>query len=82
MEIGGFELLYNAALQIILAEDAAEETFQMSVEFALADECFSDEEYEYWTKLAQDLEFDEDRATKLFNEVLEEYDYETLDSLF
>ena len=54
----------------------------MSVEFALADECFSYEEYEYWTKLAQDLEFDEDRATKLFNEVLEEYDYETLDSLF
>lgn len=82
LEIGGFELLYNAAVQIILAEDAAEEAFQMSVEFALADECFSDEEYEYWTKLGQDLELDNDRATELFNEVLEEYDYEPFESLF
>jgi hypothetical protein len=54
----------------------------MSVEFALADECFSDEEYEYWTKLGQDLELDNDRATELFNEVLEEYDYEPFESLF
>ncbi|MTJ09773.1 C1 family peptidase [Anabaena sp. UHCC 0204] len=82
IEIGGFELLYNAAVQIILAEDAAEETFQMSVEFALADECFSDEEYEYWSQLAQDLELDNDRATELFNEILEEYDYEPFDTLF
>lgn len=82
LEIGGFELLYNAAVQIILAEDAAEAAFQMSVEFALADECFSDEEYEYWTQLAQDLELDNNRATELFNEVLAEYDYEPFESLF
>ncbi len=82
LEIGGFELLYNAAVQIILAEDSAEEAFQMSAEFALADECFSHEEYEYWTKLAEDLELDNQRATELFNEVLAEYDYEPFESLF
>ncbi len=82
VEIGGLEMLYNAAIQIILAEDAAIEAFQMSVEFALADEYFTDEEYEYWSQLAGDLELDGDTATAFFNEVLAEYDYETIDSLF
>lgn len=82
IESGGIELLYNAAVEIILAEDAAVEAFQMSVAFALADENFSDEEYEFWVKLAVDFEFDNDTATELFNEVLEEYDYEPFDSLF
>lgn len=82
VEIGGLEMLYNAAIQIILAEDAAIEAFQMSVEFALADEYFTDEEYEYWSQLAGDLELDGDTGTAVFNEVLAEYDYETIDSLF
>ena len=54
----------------------------MSVEFAIADGHFSDEEYNYWTQLATDLELDEDKATKWFNRVLEEYDMEPMDSLF
>ena len=82
LESGGIELLYNAAVEIILAEDAAVEAFQMSVAFALADEHFSDEEYEFWIKLATDFDFDNDTATSLFNQVLEEHDYEPFDSLF
>ena len=82
MELGGYHLLYNAAVQVILAEENVKEAFQMSVEFAIADGQFSDEEYDYWTQLATDLEIDEDKATKWFNRVLEEYDMEPMDSLF
>lgn len=82
VEVGGYHLLYNAAVQVILAEDCVKEAFQMSVEFALADETFSDEEYQYWTQLAEDLEIGEEKATKWFNKVLEEYDMEPFDSLF
>ena len=82
VELGGYHLLYNAAVQVILAEENVKEAFQMSVEFAIADGQFSDEEYDYWTQLATDLEIDEDKATKWFNRVLEEYDMEPMDSLF
>lgn len=82
IETGGMELLYHAAVQIVLAEDSEEEAFQMSVEFALADEYFSDEEYQYWSQLAVDLEIDNDKATELFNEILAEYDYDPFDNLF
>ncbi|MEA5470863.1 C1 family peptidase, partial [Spirulina sp. 06S082] len=82
LEMGGFEMLYNAATQVILAEDCAEEAFQVSAEFAIADEHFSEEEYQYWSKLAGDLELDGDRATEIFNRILEEYDMEPFEDLF
>lgn len=54
----------------------------MSAEFAIADGTFSDEEYDYWTQLATDLDIPEEKATKWFNRVLEDYDMEPMDSLF
>ena len=82
LEAGGHHLLYNAAIQVILSEDCVKEAFQMSAEFAIADEVLSDQEYQYWSQLATDLEIDEDKATKWFNRILEEYEMDTIDSLF
>lgn len=82
LEMGGFDLLYNASIQVILSEDCAEEAFQISAEFAIADEQFTQEEYQYWSQLAEDLELEGDRATELFNEILEQYDFEPFESLF
>jgi C1A family cysteine protease/uncharacterized tellurite resistance protein B-like protein len=82
MEVGGYPMLYNAAVQVILAEDCVKEAFQMSAEFALADEEFTDEEYDYWAQLAEDLGIDGAKATKWFNRVLEDYDMDTIEDLF
>jgi C1A family cysteine protease len=82
LDAGGYHMLYNAAVQVVLSEDCVKEAVQMSAEFAAADEVISDEEYEYWAQLATDLEIDEDKATKWFNRILEDYEMDTIDSLF
>lgn len=82
LEAGGLDMLYNASLQVVLAEGLEVETFQISAEFAIADEELTDEEMEYWGQLAEDLGLDGDTATDLFNEVLEKYDLVTFESLF
>lgn len=82
VELGGYHLLYNAAVQVVLAEDCVQDAFEMTVAFAAADEVLSDEEYQYWAQLATDLEIDEDEATEWFNGVLEEYELDPIDSLF
>jgi len=67
---GGFEDLYNAAVLNVLAEDFAEQTFRMSIEFAVADKHFTEEEITYWVKLADDLDLTDDQKFCLFTELL------------
>ncbi|NOQ36480.1 MAG: peptidase C1 [Methylococcaceae bacterium] len=82
IEAGGLDMLYNASIQVILAEDLSLATFQISAEFAIADEELTEEEMDYWGQLAKDLEIAGETATALFNETLEKYDLVTFETLF